>query len=146
MINWKKMTALMTTGILLATAAGCQSKNSSQGSDIDIEDVIEDTEETAEPEKSTEVVSDLEARISWWTYPIFVEDEEQGDGSYEQSLIQKFNEKYPNITVEMKYLDYTMARSSWRSRLRPRAASCPMCCWMSRDVSALTQRRDCSPI
>ena len=30
MINWKKMTALMTTGILLATAAGCQSKNHNQ--------------------------------------------------------------------------------------------------------------------
>lgn len=103
MINWKRRQPSMTIGILLATAAGCQSKNSSQGADIDIEDVIEDTEETAEPEKSTEVVSDLEARISWWTYPIFVEDEEQGDGSYEQSLIQKFNEKYPNITVEVKY-------------------------------------------
>lgn len=125
MINWKKMTALMTTGILLATAAGCQSKNSFQGADIDIEDVIEDTEETAEPEKSTEVVSDLEARISWWTYPIFVEDEEQGDGSYEQSLIQKFNEKYPNITVEVKYLDYTDGPKQLEEQIKAEGGELP---------------------
>ena len=44
-----------------------------------------------------EVVSDLEASITWWTYPVFVQDEDQADGTYEQTLIRKFNEKYPNI-------------------------------------------------
>ena len=52
------------------------------------------------------MVSDLETTITWWTYPIFVQDEGQEDGAYEQALIQKFNEKYPNITVELKVLDY----------------------------------------
>ena len=57
-------------------------------------------------EEAAEVVSDLETTITWWTYPIFVQDEGQEDGAYEQTLIQKFNEKYPNITVELKVLDY----------------------------------------
>lgn len=50
---------------------------------------------------------DLEASITWWTYPVFVQDEDQADGTYEQTLIRKFNEKYPNIKVELKLLDYT---------------------------------------
>jgi len=58
-------------------------------------------------EEGTEIVSDLEASISWWTYPIFVQDEGLEDGTYEQALIQKFNEKYPNIRVDLKVLDYT---------------------------------------
>ncbi len=123
MMNWKRFTALAMTGILLAAAAGCQSRKDTESADIDIEDVVEEPEETTE--ETVEVVSDLEAKISWWTYPVFVEDEEQGDGSYEQSLIQKFNEKYPNITVEIKYLDYTDGPTQLEEQIKAEGGELP---------------------
>ena len=107
MINWKKITALTAAGLMAVSAAGCQGKKDAKNEDIDIADVVEETEDTAEAETPAKVVSDLEASISWWTYPVFVQDEGQADGTYEQTLIQKFNEKYPNIKVELKLLDYT---------------------------------------
>ena len=107
MTNWKKLTALTAASLLAVSAMGCQSKKDAGSEDIDIADVVEDTEDTAEAETPAEVVSDLEASITWWTYPVFVQDEDQADGTYEQTLIRKFNEKYPNIKVELKLLDYT---------------------------------------
>ena len=107
MTNWKKITALTAASLLAVSAMGCQSKKDTGSEDIDIADVVEDTADTAEAETQAEVVSDLEASITWWTYPVFVQDEDQADGTYEQTLIRKFNEKYPNIKVELKLLDYT---------------------------------------
>ena len=107
MTNWKKLTALTAASLLAVSAMGCQSKKDAGSEDIDIADVVEATEDTAEAETPAEVVSDLEASITWWTYPVFVQDEDQADGTYEQTLIRKFNEKYPNIKVELKLLDYT---------------------------------------
>ena len=101
---WKKGLALGLCGALLVSTAACGGKKKS---DDDIE-VTESTKETTtEPETTEEVVSDLSAEISWWTYPIFVQDEGQEDGTYEQSLIDRFNKKYPNIKVNLKVLSYT---------------------------------------
>lgn len=103
MAVWKKWMICALAGALAVAAAGCGSRES--GSD-EIELEVEVVNEPSE-EETTEVVSDLEAEITWWTYPIFVQDEGQEDGAYEQTLIQEFNKKYPNITVELRILDYT---------------------------------------
>lgn len=84
--------------------AGCGG-GKAQGEEID-EIKVEVVDGAGQEETASEVVSELEASITWWTYPIFVQDEGKEDGAYEQTLIQKFNEKYPNITVELKVLDY----------------------------------------
>ncbi|MCI9679915.1 MAG: carbohydrate ABC transporter substrate-binding protein [Lachnospiraceae bacterium] len=104
MNNWKRITALVMSGMLVLGMSGCKGK-APESDDIEIEAVEEPAAE--EPEEDAEVVSDLEASINWWTYPIFVQDEGQEDGVYEQSLIQKFNKKYPNIQVNLRMLDYT---------------------------------------
>lgn len=103
MADWKKWMALALTGAFAVLLGGCGGDAQSDEN----EDVkIEVTEVQPQEEEASEVVSDLEATISWWTYPIFVQDEGQEDGAYEQALIQEFNKKYPNIMVELKVLDY----------------------------------------
>ncbi len=104
MTLWKKLTALALCGTLVVSMGACGRKKPEQD-EIEIEPV-EDTEEM-EPAEETEIVSDLEAAISWWTYPVFVQEEGQEDGTYEQTLIQEFNKKYPNIRVNLRVLDYT---------------------------------------
>ena len=104
MNNWKKIIALVMSGIFVLGISSCKVKTS-EDDDIEIEAVEEPA--TEEPEETIEAVSDLEASITWWTYPVFVQDEGQEDGSYEQALIEKFNKKYPNIQVELRILDYT---------------------------------------
>lgn len=105
MTVWKKVLALTMSGILVFGISACKGKEP-EADEIEIE-VAEEPEEIEEPEETTEVLSDLEASISWWTYPVFVQDEGQDEGAYEQTLIQEFNKKYPNIRVELKMLDYT---------------------------------------
>lgn len=103
MIFWKKVMALIMSGALVLGIGGCGRKEP-EADEIEIQAVEEP--EIEEPEESVEVVSDLEASITWWTYPVFVQDEGQEDGVYEQALIEKFNEKYPNIQVNLRVLDY----------------------------------------
>lgn len=104
MNNWKKLAALAMSGVLVLGVSGCKVKTS-EDDDIEIEAVEEPA--IVEQEESAEVISDLEASITWWTYPVFVQDEGQEDGIYEKSLIEKFNKKYPNIQVNFRILDYT---------------------------------------
>ena len=100
---WKKAAAFALAGAVAVSMGGC-------GRKAPEEDVIQVTEAVEEElpavKENTEIVSDLKAEISWWTYPVFVQDEGQEDGSYEKSLIAEFNKKYPNITVDLKLLDY----------------------------------------
>lgn len=103
MIVWKKIAILVMSGALILGINGCKGKTP-EADDIEIEAVEEPEEEV--PEEVSEVVSDLEASITWWTYPVFVQDEGQADGTYEQALIEKFNKKYPNIQVNLRVLDY----------------------------------------
>ncbi|MCI8599751.1 MAG: carbohydrate ABC transporter substrate-binding protein [Lachnospiraceae bacterium] len=108
MAVWKKMTALTLSGLLIFSMCACKGKES-EGEDIDIQVVPEEEQESVPEEVEEEVpavLSDLDATISWWTYPVFVQDEEQEDGVYEQHLIEEFNKKYPNIKVELNLLDY----------------------------------------
>lgn len=104
---WKKIVALSMSGVLILGVSGCKGK-APKSDEIEIE-VVEEPEvvEPEEAEETVEVVSDLEASITWWTYPVFVQDEGQEDGAYEQTLIEKFHKKYPNIQVNLRVLDYT---------------------------------------
>ena len=103
MIIWKKMLALFLTGALVFTAGACKGKEKEQD---EIEVTPNEAQEEIKEEES-EIISDLDATISWWTYPVFVQEEGQEDGVYEQELIREFNKKYPNIKVNIKVLDYT---------------------------------------
>lgn len=125
MTNWKKITAITAVGLLALSAMGCQGKKDSGSEDIDIVDVVEDTQNTDDTETSTEILSDLEASINWWTYPVFVQEDGQEDGTYEKTLIQKFNEKYPNIHVELTLLDYTDGPSLLEEHIKAEGGELP---------------------
>ena len=104
MAFWKRVTALLLTGLLVISVGACKGKEKESE---EIEVTPKEEQEIAREEEESEMISDLEATISWWTYPVFVQDEGQKDGTYEQGLIQQFNKKYPNIKVNLKVLDYT---------------------------------------
>lgn len=83
MKNWKKwLSMLLCTGM----ATGLAACGSGGGAGED------------EPE-----VSDGATAITLWTYPIG----SWGDAATVDSIIASFNEKYPDISVSVEYLDYT---------------------------------------
>ncbi len=108
---WKELLICILAGSLVA---GC-ARGGSEAEEIEME--VEVVEKTS-AEDAVEVISDLETTITWWTYPIFVQDEGQSDGTYEQTLIQEFNKRYPNITVELRILDYTDGPSQIQSLIQ----------------------------
>lgn len=105
MISWRKRMAFALSTALIFTMGAC---GKGKGSDeIKAEPAQEESQaEDAEKGEDTEALSDLTASISWWTYPVFAQDEGEENGAYERALIEKFNKKYPNIKVEVKLLDY----------------------------------------
>jgi len=105
MAVWKKITTFCLCGLLVLTAGACQ-RNTTKSEEIEAVPGDVKEEEVIEPQEESEMISDLEATISWWTYPVFVQDEGQEDGVYEQMLISEFNKKYPNIKVDLHLLDY----------------------------------------
>ncbi|MCI8415941.1 MAG: carbohydrate ABC transporter substrate-binding protein [Lachnospiraceae bacterium] len=103
----KKVAVWLLLGALLT---GCGEKEKVQDSpeepDIEIE---QDSPGEVSPEEEipqVSVLSDLEAEITWWVYPIFVQGEGGAAGDYEQELIAQFQQYYPNIRVNLEMLDY----------------------------------------
>ncbi len=106
---WKKTAVWVTIVGMLLT--GCGKKETEPDPEIDVADVIDetgqpDTEAPAEELPPVEMLSDLEAEITWWTYPVFVQDEGAEAGAYERALADRFSQYYPNIKVNVEVLDY----------------------------------------
>ena len=50
----------------------------------------------------------MTAEITWWAFPTFgQENADDPAGTYEQKIIEAFNEKYPNIKVNLETIDFT---------------------------------------
>lgn len=100
--------------MLLCLTTGCTKEEEPSRSEADPEEKIEtenpDTavpeEDPAKEQEAVTILSDLEAEITWWTYPIFVQEEGAEDGDYERQLIETFRQYYPNIQVQIEVLDY----------------------------------------
>lgn len=102
--------------LLGALVTGCGKKeevrDSHEEPDIQIEqegpkeEPAQKEEPAREEEPQALVLSDLDAEITWWVYPIFVQDEGGAPGDYEQALIARFQQYYPNIRVNLEMLDY----------------------------------------
>lgn len=46
--------------------------------------------------------------ISWWTFPVFAQEKDtDAEGTYEKKLIEVFEEKNPDIKVELKLIDFS---------------------------------------
>lgn len=89
----KKLMALMMASTMAFSMIGCGGGNETPAAD---------NEETATTSKSPD---ELSTEITWWAFPTFpVED--GVSGKYEESLVAKFNEKYPNIKVNVEMIDF----------------------------------------
>ena len=99
---WK---AAVLSVVLCMGLIGCEKDLSEPGKDA-ADQIEEDAQNQQEQEPEAEVLSDLEAEITWWTYPIFVQDQGGETGGYEQQLIEEFQKYYPNIKVQLEVLDY----------------------------------------
>lgn len=106
----KKFFALGLSMIMVLSLAACGGNGSSEPQQAQ-EPETQETQEAAPAEDSAAPAdtqedaegSDLSASITLWTYPIG----NWGDSATVDSLVASFNQKYPNITVTVEYLDYT---------------------------------------
>ena len=89
----KQLSMLLAAGMAVSLLAGCGGTPSSTGSD---------STATADTGASTAATGDATA-ITLWTYTIG----SFGDSATVDSLIAKFNETHPEISVTVEYLDYT---------------------------------------
>lgn len=48
-------------------------------------------------------------QLTWWAPPTFIQDADAPVGTYEQTLADVFNVKYPNIKVKVETIDFTNA-------------------------------------
>ncbi len=95
----KKMIALLLALVMVASFAACSVEKAP-------EETTAPAAETQQTEaQQTEAATDEAApvEISLWTYPIG----KWTDEATVKSLLADFNAVYPNITVEVEYLDYT---------------------------------------
>lgn len=54
---------------------------------------------------TTDDVTQMTAEITWWAFPTF-KTVDGVSGKYEQSLVEEFNKKYPNIKVNVEMIDF----------------------------------------
>lgn len=47
--------------------------------------------------------------LTWWVPPTFIQDEGSAAGTYEQQLVDAFNQENPHITIKVEPIDFTSA-------------------------------------
>ncbi|MEG2037775.1 MAG: carbohydrate ABC transporter substrate-binding protein, partial [Ruthenibacterium sp.] len=57
---------------------------------------------------ATDDPTQMTAEITWWAFPTFgQENADDPAGTYEKTVIEAFNAKYPNIKVNLETIDFT---------------------------------------
>ncbi len=86
----KKLMHSLLAGAAILSLAACGSKTS---------------DSTA---TSSESGSSDKTEITWWAFPVFTQEKtEDGVGTYEQKIIDAFEEANPDITVKLETIDFT---------------------------------------
>lgn len=86
----KFLSTLLALALITSSLAGCANKAPSQ------------------PESVTDDPTQISTTITWWAFPTFgQENSNDPAGTYEKKVIAAFNEKYPNIKVELETIDFT---------------------------------------
>lgn len=95
-MNAKRMSVLLMAGLTAASIlSGCGSSPDSK------EKKETDASEVSQPVD----LKSLKTEIVWWAFPT-MGGNSGVSGQYEQSVIDAFNEKYPNITVQLEMIDF----------------------------------------
>ncbi|MCI9138438.1 carbohydrate ABC transporter substrate-binding protein [bacterium 1XD42-8] len=103
--------ALACTMIVSLGACGGNA-NSSSANDTSAVNTEEDAANSADGETGgdstgTESSGDI-TEITWWAFPTFAQDTaETTPGTYEQTVIDAFQDKNPNIKVRLETIDFT---------------------------------------
>lgn len=84
-------TVISVLSISLFSACSSNTNTSSKDKDDNPKPVVDITEKNVE--------------ITWWAFPTF-KTVDGVVGKYEESLVAKFNEKYPNIKVKVEMIDF----------------------------------------
>lgn len=104
----KKLLALLLALVIaVGVFAGCGAKPASSVAATASSAAAASTPATADD--PTQVA----AEITWWAFPTFgQENADDPAGTYEQKVIEAFNEKYPNIKVTLETIDFTSGPDS----------------------------------
>lgn len=107
----KGLTALLLVMVMVFSLIGCSKKEEP----VDVKEGT-NTAETAKPEEDAstdaapgeEAAGDsMSAEITWWSFGQNFPIIDDTLGKYEESIIAAFNEKYPNIKVNLEMIDFT---------------------------------------
>lgn len=99
-MRWKKVTSLALAAIMSVSLIGCGGGDKGENKGSSTKSAT--TKSSASTAVSTSKTGEKTA-ITLWTYPIG----KWGDSETVASLLKNFNKKYPNIEVNVEYLDYT---------------------------------------
>lgn len=94
------LTLVLALSISMFTACGKSEKEAD--TTVKTEETKETTEEAGTVEEDP---TQLSAEITWWNFPNFATIDDTA-GKYEEGIIAAFNEKYPNIKVNMEMIDF----------------------------------------
>lgn len=88
----KSLALLLTLALSMTTFVGCGTTASN------------DSMKSEKPKQETSSNSEA-VEITWWNFPNFATIDDTA-GKYEQGIIDAFNEKYPDIKVNMEMIDF----------------------------------------
>lgn len=98
------LAAAMATGIM----AGCADKPADTSSMAPSSKDTASKTDTPASEPAAADPTAMTGEITWWAFPTFgQENPDDPAGTYEQKVIAAFNEKYPNIKVNLETIDFT---------------------------------------
>lgn len=95
----KSLALLLTLALSMTTFVGC---GTTSNAPVKTEDTPKQT--SSDSNKNTDT-TDAPVEITWWNFPNFASVDDTA-GKYEQGIIEAFNEKYPNIKVNMEMIDF----------------------------------------
>lgn len=105
----KKLFSLLLTATMLTTAlTGCggATKTSETKQTPEQSTASSTTTSTTKTDSSqTDDVTQLSTELTWWAFPTF--STTYAAGEYEQQMVNAFNEKYPNVKVNVEMIDFT---------------------------------------
>ena len=100
----KKTMALMMTLALATTGlVGCGSSGDNSGTAPTTSTTTQ--QNTTQNNTTSTTKAEEPVEITWWNFPNFATIDDTA-GKYEEQIIAAFNEKYPNIKVNMEMIDF----------------------------------------
>lgn len=98
----KKVTSLALAAIMAASLVGCSKPADKKASEA-VKSTASSAAKTSSAASTPASTTGEKTAITLWTYPIG----KWGDSATVDGLLNSFNAKYPDISVNVEYLDYT---------------------------------------